>query len=57
MFKSNSDLLNMEINKYATIYVTANHYFTRRVYFLDGLLMVARIVKSSSIYLFEEEDV
>ena len=45
MFLGNSNLLNLNIDNFATIPSIANHYFTQKVYISDGIYMLSGILK------------
>ena len=44
MFLGNSDLLNLNIDNFATILSIANHYFTQKVYISDGIFMLSGVL-------------
>ena len=45
MFLDNMDLLNLNIDNFATIPSIANHYFIQKVYIPDGIYMLSGILK------------
>ena len=45
MFLGNSNLLNLNIDNFATIPSIASHYFTQKVYILDCIYMLSGILK------------